>query len=231
MKLSIIIPVFNEEKTIEAILGRVCTTSLPASWEKEIILVDDGSTDNSKIEIQRGKVKFKNHNVIIAAHKENCGKGAAIRTGLTRATGDYILIQDADLEYDPADYQKLLGSIGKDEIIYGSRNINRKSRGYFHYALGAGMLTRLINMLFKSKLTDSYTCYKLFPAPLIKSLPLKSTGFEFEAEVTTQILKKGFRIKETPINYYPRKFDDGKKIRFQDGVKGLWMILKQRFTQ
>lgn len=223
MKLSIIIPVLNEQETIEQILEQVMAAPV-LDYEKEIIIVNDGSTDRSGELLKGLKEKF---NFIFLEHSQNLGKGRAIQTGLSAASGRLVVIQDADLEYSPADYQKLLAAFKeKQVVIYGSRNIAPKKGGYFRYVLGVSLLTRLVNFLFRVKLTDIYTCYKLFPLFLIKSLNLESRGFEFEAEVTVKVLKRGWLIKEIPINYQPRSFKQGKKIRFKDGLIGLATILK-----
>lgn len=225
MKLSIIIPIFNEEATLEKVLQEV--VKVPTlQYEKEIILVDDGSTDRTRQIISRlkGKPGF-----VLLEHPQNMGKGMAIQTGLKAATGQAVIIQDADLEYSPTDWPGLLKELKPGlAAVYGSRNIKPKKRGYLHYVLGVWLLTKLNNLLFGSQLTDTYTCYKLFPAQLIKSIPLSSHGFEIEAEITAKILKKGLFIKEVPINYSPRKFSQGKKIRFWDGLIGLWTIIKNR---
>jgi len=225
-KLSIIIPAFNEESTIEEIIEQVKNAPV-FDYEKEIIIVDDGSSDNTKKILENIKEKY---NLIILKHSENMGKGKAIRTGLKAVTGSAVIIQDADLEYNPQDWTLLLKELNNSNIgaVYGSRNINSKKRGYFHYVLGVKFLTFLNNLLFRSKLTDTYTCYKLFPAHLIKSIELNSDGFEIEAEMTAKILKKGLLIKEVPIQYNPRKFKQGKKIRFKDGLIGIWTIVKYR---
>jgi glycosyltransferase involved in cell wall biosynthesis len=222
-KLSIIIPILNEEATLEKILERV-EQAPTLDYQKELILVDDGSTDRTK-EILAG-LKTRPDWVVLE-HPKNFGKGRAIRTGLEAVTGQLVIIQDADLEYDPNDYQNLLRAFEETgSVVYGSRNLNPEKRGYFHYVLGVWFLTLVNNLLFGSKLTDAYTCYKLFPADLIKSIPLESNGFEFEAEITAKILKKGLFIKEVPIKYSPRKFFQGKKIRFKDGLLGLWTMVK-----
>lgn len=229
-KLSIIIPVYNEEKTIEAVLNKLAALSLP-EWEKEIIVVDDGSKDNSKLKAQSLKLQFKIQNCQIVSHGKNSGKGAAIKTALKYATGDHAIIQDADLEYEPNDIPSLLQVLKEEkaEAIYGSRNLKPKRRGYFLYVLGAGILTWLVNFLYGANLTDLYTGYKLIKTSLLKSLPLECHGFEFEAEITIRLLQKGIKIREVPIHYYPRTFAQGKKIGFCDAVKGFWMILKNRF--
>lgn len=222
MKLSIIIPVYNEKRTIEEVLKRVEQAST-LNYEKEIIVVDDCSSDGTSDILEKLKKKF---NFVLVRHDKNYGKGKAIKTGLKKVTGNFVLIQDADLEYDPNDYENLLKLADKRVVVFGSRNINPTGKGYPHYVLGVKILTFLFNLLFKSKLTDIYTCYKLFPANLIKSIPFESSGFEFEAEISARILKRGYQIKEVPIRYYPRKFKEGKKIRPSDGLKGLWTIIK-----
>ncbi len=256
-KLSIIIPVLNEEATLEKILGQVIQAPV-FGYQKEIIIVDDGSTDGTGEILDKMKKKeakkearlpkkkpgfqkkkpgfqisnFQNLQIKILRHQKSQGKGAALRTALKKATGQAVIIQDADLEYDPNDYQKLLAVFNKTgAVVYGSRNINPKKRGYYHYALGAGVLTKVNNLFFKSKLTDICTCYKLFPTDLIKSINLKSRGFEAEAEITAKILKRGNQIREVAISYNPRKFKEGKKIRPKDGLKMLWTTVKYRIWE
>jgi glycosyltransferase involved in cell wall biosynthesis len=225
MTLSIIIPVFNEEETLEEVLNRVSAAPV-FDYRKEIIVVDDGSTDGTRELLERLRGKF---NFVHLRHPANFGKGRAIQTGLEKVSGQLVLIQDADLEYNPLNYQDLLKIFKKNNsVVYGSRNIAPKRRGYFHYVLGVWFLTTFVNLLFGSKLTDVYTCYKLFPADSIRSIPLESNGFEFEAEITAKLLSRGHQIKEVPIDYNPRRFKEGKKIRFKDGLKGLWTILRCR---
>jgi glycosyltransferase involved in cell wall biosynthesis len=227
--LSIVIPVYNEDGTVYEALRRVAVQDT-GGWEKEIIVVDDGSRDSSKLKVQSAKLQFKIKNLLLLEHGKNLGKGAAIRTALTRVTGDYILIQDADLEYDPADWPILLeaAEANPGAAVYGSRNLKPDRRGYRHFVWGVWFLTALINLLFRARLTDAYTGYKLIPRRARGSFPLISRGFEFEAEVTARLLKRKIMVQEVPIHYYPRKFSEGKKIRWQDGLKGFWTIVKNR---
>lgn len=222
--LSIIIPVFNEKATVEEIIKRVMVA--PAlQYGKEIIVVDDGSSDGTGKMLENLREKS---NFILLQHPKNLGKGAAIKTALKRATGDTVIIQDADLEYDPMDWPRLLKELDEPRtmVVYGSRNISPDKRGYPHHVLGINFLTFLANVLLGSRLTDVYTCYKLFRSSLIKTIPFESRGFEFEAEITARILKRGIAIKEVPIHYCPRRFKDGKKIRLLDGFIGIWTIIK-----
>ena len=230
-KLSIIIPVYNEEATIEEVLRRVAAQEING-WEKEIIVVDDASSDNSKLKIQNAKRQLKIQNCILLEHTRNQGKGAAIRTAIQKITGDWCIIQDGDLEYDTAEYPRLITEleIGSAPIIYGSRELHPERRGYPHYVLGVRILSALVNILFGTRLTDVYTCYKLIPVPFLKSLTIESNGFELEAELTVKFLKRGYAIKEIPIDYHPRGFSEGKKIRPRDGIIGIWTIIKNRFT-
>ena len=226
MKLSIIIPVFNEEKFIKEIIERVF--GAPIKDEKEIIVINDGSTDNTKNILEN---LINNYNFKLINHEHNLGKGSAIKTGLSIVTGDLIIIQDADLEYDPKDIPLLLSQMSKNiSAVYGKRGLKNWSR--LHYALGAKLLTILINILFHANLHDTYTCYKLFNLNKISLGLLKnltSSGFEFEAEITCKILKSGGKISETPIHYFPRSKKEGKHIGFKDFIKGFVIIIKCRF--
>lgn len=227
--LSIIIPVFNEEKTIKRLLQRVINVRLPDGITKQIIIVDDGSTDKTVTVLS----KFQ-----ILKHKKNMGKGAAVRTGIKKASGDYIIIQDADLEYDPEYYLKLLQPILKKEskIVFGTRLVNYplkiwgKNKTVLPLHLIANrFLTWLVNFLYGSKLTDMETGYKLFTREAIKKLDLKSSGFEIEPEITIKTLNLGYNIVEVPIKTKPRGYDQGKKINFWDGLLAVWTILKYKF--
>lgn len=225
-KLSIIIPVFNESRTIVEIIKRVVLAST-RDYEKEIIVVDDGSNDGTEKILEDLKKKF---NFVLLRHPRNFGKGTGIKTALQKVSGEVVIIQDADLEYDPNDYQNLLKVFERGfPVVYGSRNLKKKTkRGYFLYFLGGKLLAAFCNLLFGSNLTDINTGYKLFRADLIKKIHLESSGFEFCEEVTAKILKSGYSIKEIPIHYYPRKFSQGKKINFWDGIIGLRTIIKYR---
>lgn len=224
-KLSIIIPAFNEAHTMAQVLQKVSEQDF-GDWQAEIIVVNDASCDQTEKTLQ----PFL-HQIKYFKHAHNQGKGEAIKTGLKHASGEAVIVQDADLEYDPADIKKLLKEFDAQNTpaIYGSRNMGLANRGYAHYVLGAKILTVLVNLFFRQKLTDVYTCYKLIETGLLKSLDIKSCGFEMEMEITAKILKKGLPIKEVPIHYYPRKFSEGKKIRFQDGLIGIWTLLKNHF--
>lgn len=230
MKLSIIIPTYNEAATIAQVVEAVLKVDL-GEWEKEVIVVDDGSTDGTA-SVLAGQDSF-----ILLSHEQNQGKGAAIQTGLLHASGDYVLIQDADLEYEPGDIPNLLsliprGGIGSSKLVavYGNRGIKAYPERGMYYVIGAKLLTWTVNILFGSRLRDLYTGYKLLPAGIIKELDIHSSGFEFEAEVTCKMLRKGVSIVEIPITYRPRNKEQGKKIRFIDAVIGFAVIVKLFFS-
>lgn len=229
MTLSIIIPAYNEENTILEILKRIEAANLNnSSFEKEIIIVDDGSTDGTRDILGKLESKYK-----IIYHSENQGKGAAIRTSLKYISGDYVIIQDADLEYDPQDYKKLLECAKKNnaQVVYGSRRLNPKNKfSHFSYYLGGTFLTWLTNILYGTKITDESTGYKLFKTETIKSLPLKCQRFEFCPEVTAKIIKRNIKIYEVPIQYYPRRIEEGKKVKWRDGLQALWVLVKNKFV-
>ncbi|MBI2053701.1 MAG: glycosyltransferase family 2 protein [Candidatus Sungbacteria bacterium] len=222
-KISIIVPVYNEEKTLADVI-RALHDADTCGWQKEIIIVDDGSRDASRHVLQESPYA---DDLTVIVHDVNQGKGAAIRTGLAAASGDAVLIQDADMEYDPADIAGLLMAYdrhGGGAVIYGSREMVPVRKGYPHYVLGVRALTMLANISFGSSLTDIYTGYKLFPAAVMKAMPITSAGFEFEAEVTARLLGAGIAIVEVPIRYNPRSFQEGKKIGALDGLRGIATI-------
>lgn len=226
-KISILIPVYNEVSTLETMVKKVEETDF-CGLEKEIILIDDGSTDGTKDLYS----KFSNHKVFF--HEKNLGKGAALRTGFQNATGDIIVIQDADLEYDPVDYAPLIKLIldGKADVCYGTRLAGGKpSRSFmFTHLLGNKFLSLLTNVLYGSTLTDMETCYKAFRADFIKGIEIKSNRFDFEPEITAKVLKRGARLYELPVSYYGREFSEGKKITWKDGFYAILALIRFRFT-
>ena len=223
MKLSVIVPVYNEQETVDLVLKKL----VKEGSASEIIAVDDGSTDNTWKKIK--KVKSKK---IQAFQKENGGKGSAVRYGLKKVTGDYVLIQDADLEYDPVDIKYLVEATKKDnvEVVYGSRFIGPHSNLLFWHRLGNSLLNFFVNILYNTTLSDMETCYKLVPTDLMKSLDLKANKFDLEPEITCKILKKGVNIFEVPISYVGRSFEEGKKITWKDGFSAFWVITKLKIT-
>ncbi len=226
INLSVIIPVYNEEKTIEEIIRKVAAQS----QVHEIIVIDDGSIDSTRevlAKIPTGS------NLKVIHHSKNEGKGKAVRDGLEAATGNYIIIQDADLEYNPTDYPKLIKPVleGKTQIVYGSRFLNRKTNMLWWIFLGNKFLTSATNILFGAKLTDMTTCYKLIPLSLIKKLNLKSKKFEIDLELTAALLKKGYQIYEVSIDYKGRKYSEGKKITLFDGLRDIFLMFKYKFQK
>lgn len=218
MELSILIPVFNEENTIKKVVDSV----LKQKQVNEVIVINDGSTDKTLNILRQIKVS----RLKIITHKNNLGKGSAIRTGFKKITGDFILIQDADLEYNPEEYKKLISISSHKNVVYGSRMKSNNPHAYERTYLGNVLLTSICNLLFGTKLTDSYTCYKLIPAKIAKSLKLKSNGFEIEAEITAKLAKKNVEIIEVPISYNPRSYEQGKKIKAKDAIRGLMTFLR-----
>jgi len=223
--LSVIMPVYNEQETLTEILTRVRAVDL----EKEIVVVDDGSSDGTRDIL---KEEEKKGDLKILYHEVNKGKGAAVRTGLEHASGDFIIIQDADLEYDPREYPKLLKPIleGEAEVVYGSRSLVFKETMFLLQALGNKIVTLATNLLYGIALSDMETCYKVFRAEVIKSIPLRSRRFEFEPEITAKLLKRGYRIHEVPISYQGREYHEGKKLTWRDGITALWTLVKHRFV-
>ncbi|MCD6521652.1 glycosyltransferase family 2 protein [Candidatus Calescamantes bacterium] len=228
MKLSIIIPVFNEEKTVEKLIEEVCRVELP-EVEKEIIVVDDGSTDATPEILKRIKNKYPELKVVFK--EKNEGKGSAIRRGLKEVTGDLVVFQDADLEYDPRDYPLLMKPIleGKADVVYGSRFLGPHRVLLFWHLIGNIFLNLVTNFLYNTTLTDMETCYKMFRSEVIKNLPLKAQGFEIEPEITAKILKRRYRVWEVPISYNGRGYEEGKKITWRDGFIALYTLFKYRF--
>lgn len=229
--LSIIIPVYNEEKTIHLILDKIKEVQLINELNKEIVMVDDSSTDNSWKRLEEYKSQNPELEISLYRHSYNQGKGAALRTGIQEAKGDLIIIQDADLEYDPFEYNELLKPItdGHADVVYGSRFMGGKPHRilFFWHSIGNGILTLMSNALTNLNLTDMETCYKLFKAPVIKSIQLKENRFGFEPEVTAKISRiPAIRIYEIGISYYGRTYADGKKIGWRDGVRAIYCILK-----
>lgn len=221
--LSVIIPVYNEAPTLRELLYRVNAVDLP----KELIVVDDGSTDGSRqiLQTEAGE------GTTVICQPSNMGKGAAIRAGLPHARGRYVIIQDADLEYDPADYDKLLQPAlkGKAEVVYGSRFTGeRRNMSFLDWAANK-FLTLVTNLLYNTTLTDMETCYKLWKREIIRAIPIKAERFNFEPEVTAKVLKRGIRICEVPISYVGRGSHEGKKITWKDGFPALQTLLYYRF--
>jgi len=226
MKLSVIIPVFNERKNILSILEKVQSADI-GKIEKEIVIVDDFSIDGTR-EILKN---IRDKNVVLAYHEKNYGKGRAIRTALEKITGDLVIIQDADLEYDPQDYRGLIKPIleKKAEVVYGSRNLGKNEHSYLSFYLGGKFVTFIANILYGLNITDEATCYKVFKKEILTSLNLECERFEFCPEVTAKIAKKGIKILEVPIDYYPRKKSEGKKIRWKDGLEAILVLCKYKF--
>jgi glycosyltransferase involved in cell wall biosynthesis len=225
MKLSIIMPCYNEINTIEAILRKVNEVELP--FEREIIIVDDGSSDGTRDFLARID---GTDNVRVILHQQNQGKGAALRTGFQNATGNIIIIQDADLEYEPQEYPKLLTPIldGKADVVYGSRFVGGESHRvlYFWHSLGNKFLTMLSNMFTNLNLTDMEVCYKVFKREVLAAITLEENRFGFEPEFTAKIARQDFVIYEVGISYYGRTYAEGKKINWKDGVRAIYVIVK-----
>ncbi len=230
--LSVLVPAYNEGKTIKQLLRKVSQVELVENMGMEIVLVNDCSTDNTLTEVAQFMTENPEVKLVLHSHAKNQGKGAAIRSAIALSTGNIIIIQDADLEYEPADYNLLLPYIisGEYKVVYGSRFLNRQNKhSYRSFYLGGRLVSIVANILFGQHLTDEPTCYKMFEADVLKNINLKCTGFEFCPEVTAKVIKAKNKIKEIPIHYYPRSVEDGKKIKWYDGLEAIWTLLKYRF--
>lgn len=234
MKLSVIVPVYNEAATIGRILQKILDVKI-RNVGMEVIIVDDFSTDGTREKL----LKIRDERVKVFFHERNRGKGSAVRTGLQHATGDVILFQDADLEYDPADYEKLIQPIAGNlaDVVYGSRFLGKSLRVLGHgrlvlptHFIGNKILTLITTVLYGRRLTDMETGYKVFRSSVIKGIDLTAERFEIEPEITAKLLKRRVRIYEVPINYFARDFGEGKKITWKDGIKAAWWLIKYKFT-
>jgi glycosyltransferase involved in cell wall biosynthesis len=225
VKLTIIIPVYNEKTTLQELLKRVAAVPI----EKEIVLVDDGSTDGTRDLLRQ----MEGNGTKVLYHQKNLGKGAALRTGFQHANGDFIIVQDADLEYDPNDYPKLLQPVleGRADAVYGSRFSGCNRNMSLQHRLGNQFLTWVTNVLYQTSITDMETCYKLFKTATIQGIPIECNRFNFEPEITAKLLKRRLRIVEVPISYSGRNSSEGKKITWRDGFSALWTLVKYRFAE
>lgn len=228
MRVSIIIPVYNESRTFPELLARVRQAELPPGCEREIIVIDDGSSDGTGQMLQ----EQADAGVVIARQNANRGKGAAIRAGIALASGDIVLLQDGDLEYDPADYARLLDPIlrGEAQVVYGSRFRGKAAGMAWKNRLANRLLTAAANLLYGARITDEATAYKAFRMPVLRRLRIESRRFEFCPEVTAKVRRLGYRIHEVPIRYNARGIAEGKKIRARDGFHALWTLLRYRFV-
>jgi glycosyltransferase involved in cell wall biosynthesis len=225
--LTVIVPVFNERNTVAEILRRMRAVELPV--ELEIVVVNDASSDGTEKVLSA----LEDSTVRVVNHPHNMGKGAAIRTGLAHARGDLVLIQDADLEYDPEDWPRLLTPVlrGKARIVYGSRFTGERKNMLFWHWVGNRFLSLATNLLYNTTLSDMETCYKLFDRAVLDGITIESNRFEFEPEITAKVLRRGHRIYEVPISYAGREFDEGKKITWRDGIGALTTLVKYRFRR
>jgi glycosyltransferase involved in cell wall biosynthesis len=225
-KLSIVIPVYNEVNSIDSVIESVLTEKVDG-YQKEVLVIDDGSTDGTKEKLRKWDKKC-----IVIYQNKNSGKGSAIRNGLQKVSGDLILIQDADFEYSPSNYKVLLEPFDNPNVnvVYGSRFLGPHLSTMFIYAQGNKFVTLITNLLFNTNITDMETGFKVFRKEVFNNVSLQSNRFEFEPEITTKVLKKGYQIYEVPISYFGRKFSEGKKLTWKDGVYALWTILKYRFV-
>ena len=225
-RLSVIVPVFNERSTVAEIVRRMRAVELPV--DLEIVIVDDGSDDGTADVL----TQLRDSTVRVIKHSTNRGKGAAVRTGLENATGELVLVQDADLEYDPEDWPRLLAPVmkGRARVVYGSRFTGERRNMLFLHWVGNRFLSHVTNVLYNSTLSDMETCYKLFDRSVLDGVRLVADRFDFEPEFTAKILRRGIRIYEVPISYAGREPNEGKKITWEDGVVALWTLVKYRFV-
>lgn len=233
MKLSILVPVYNEQRYVKKILQKVSFVKL-GKWQKELIIIDDGSKDKS-VEIIKDllpKIKKKFKKIHLIVRKKNGGKGAAIKDGLKQISGDVVITQDSDLEYDPNEWPSILEKYEETQadLVFGYRHIDFQRPGYFMVALGVKVSTHLLNLLYGSRISDIYTCYKLTKVSALKTITYHSNSFEIDIEIVCKLLKRGGRAQEVPISYYPRSVSEGKKITIKHGLIGLWTIVKNRFV-
>ncbi|HVC71404.1 MAG TPA: glycosyltransferase family 2 protein [Acidimicrobiales bacterium] len=227
--LSVIVPVFNERNTVAEIIRRMRAVTLPVDMELEVVVVDDGSSDGT----EKVLAALEDSTVRVINHGANKGKGAAIRTGLENVRGDLVLVQDADLEYDPDDWPRLIDPIlkGKAQVVYGSRFTGERKNMFPSHWLGNRFLTLATNILYQSTLSDMETCYKLFDRRVLEGITIVSQRFEFEPEITAKVLRRGYRIYEVPISYAGREISEGKKISWRDGIGAIIALFRYRFTR
>jgi len=227
-KLSILLPVFNEQYFVEQIISQTLRVDLPPGIERELVIVDDGSTDET-YRLLENIARENPETITLYRHETNLGKGAAVRTAIQHATGDIFIIQDADLEYDPKEYNKLLKPIldGDADVVYGSRFLTGDARRvlYFWHSLGNKFLTTIANIITNLNLTDMETCYKVVKGDILRSIPIRSNRFDLEPELTVKLAKRGCRFFEVPISYKGRTYDEGKKIRWHDGLRAVWVMI------
>jgi len=228
MKLSVVMPVYNEQATLREVVARV----LAVPMEVELICVDDGSRDGSREILE--ELQIDHPQIRVMLQPKNMGKGAALRCGIQEATGDFIIIQDADLEYDPSDYPALLGPLIEDkaDVVYGSRFLGSGPHRvlYFWHSVGNSILTLISNALTNMNMTDMETCYKVFRREILQSIPIEEDRFGFEPEITVKISKRRLRVYEVGIGYWGRTYEEGKKIGWRDGFRALWCLLKYSLT-